>query len=166
MSEKMRFMLFLFLFTPILLYAKEESKNGNDNPVAQPGKIECNKEKNSGNLRTGCILFFNGEKLDELKKMEEHYFTVAVQNIKNAEAYSCTYCDKQIKELNNSEDLWHKYIKSQCGAVWYNYYGGTAASVISGDCEIRLYKQHIQNIWYFYLSPSGGEPILPEPNFK
>lgn len=166
MSEKMRFMLFLFLFTPILLYAKEESKNVNDNPMAQPGKVECDKEKNSGYLRTGCILFFNGEKIDELIKMEEKYFSVAIQRIKSSEAYSCTYCDSQIKELNNSENLWHKYTESQCDAVWYNYYGGTAAPVISGDCKIRLYKQHIQDIWYFYLSPSGGYPILPEPDFK
>lgn len=57
MSEKMRFMLFLFLFTPILLYAKEESENSINNLMTQPRKIECNKEKNSGNLRTGCILF-------------------------------------------------------------------------------------------------------------
>lgn len=163
--KKIKILAALFLFAPVFLYAKEESKNVSDNSETSD-KVECNKERVSGMLTTGCILFFNGEKLDKLERMEKKYFSAAIQYIKDAEVYPCAYCESQIKELNKSEDIWHKYTESQCGAVWYNYYGGTAAPVISGDCTIRLYKQHIQDIWYFYLSPPGGYQILPEPQFN
>ncbi|HEB6949784.1 TPA: DUF1311 domain-containing protein [Salmonella enterica subsp. enterica serovar Hvittingfoss] len=162
-TKKIRYLTVISLLIPILSYADDLKGNF---PDYENDKIKCDKEKENGYKTNFCIIFFNSEEIDKLEKMEKKYFSAAIKQKMDTGEYACTYCKDQIKELNKSENLWHKYIESQCGAVWYNYYGGTAAPVISGDCTIRLYKQHIQDIWYFYLSPPGGYLILPEPKFN
>lgn len=130
-------------------------------------KKQCEKERKN-NESTFCMVFINGEKIKNLEKVEKKYFLTLKENYLTGSSDDCPNCKDMAINLIKAEKSWREYIDSACSVAYDRFDGGSYNNVYSGICYIRLYQEHINNLWYLYIKPfeKDDKPLLPKPELK
>ncbi|EBR8158665.1 DUF1311 domain-containing protein [Salmonella enterica subsp. enterica serovar Newport] len=159
-----KFSSVLFLLYPFTLFAYVKGYY----PDYNADKKQCETEHKNNDETTFCTVFLNGEKKEQLKKTEEDYFLTLKNSYLSNNDDDCPHCKDMASNLIKAEKSWREYVDSACSVVYDRLDGGKYNNVYSGLCYIRLYQEHINNLWYLYMKPfdQNDKPLLPEPELN